>query len=161
MDVSQFCASASVVIEAPAEALYDFIADMPSVGQVSPVCTGGEWESDERGVGATFIGSNTTAERSWQARMRVTASDRPREFAWVNLGLASVPPSDELAENVRWRYTFTTVQGGTKVEESWQILESASDALKARSEEQLRELELRSQLGIEQTLTKLKQLFES
>ena len=32
---------ASIVIAAPAEELYAFIADMPRMGEVSPVCVGG------------------------------------------------------------------------------------------------------------------------
>ena len=80
MDISSFDASGDVVIDAPPEPLYDFIADMPAMGEISPWCTGGEWESDERGVGAFFVGSNAMGERTWQARMRVCEADRPREY---------------------------------------------------------------------------------
>ena len=86
MDLSDFTASGRITIDAPPEVLFDFIADMPAMGEISPQCTGGEWRSDARGVGALFVGSNAIAERTWQAQMRVLVADRPREFAWENMG---------------------------------------------------------------------------
>jgi hypothetical protein len=64
-----------VTIAAASDELYDYIADMPRVGEISRQCTGGVWEGDERGIGAAFIGSNTMGERSWRARMRVTVAE--------------------------------------------------------------------------------------
>ena len=46
---------------------------------------GGEWESDLRSVGATFIGSNTSGDHSWQAYPRHRCRSTSR-FAWENLG---------------------------------------------------------------------------
>jgi hypothetical protein len=160
MDLTTFRASASVVVDAPPEALYDFIADMPSVGEISPVCTGGEWENDERGVGATFIGTNTTPERTWQARMRVVTADRPRAIAWSNLGPASLPLADDLAHNVRWSYEFTPVEGGTRVDETWQVLPTANERYHEMDEAQLLGLQQRSQSSIEETLVRFKQRFD-
>ena len=123
MDISAFTALAASFIAAPPDELYDFIADMPAMGAISPQCIGGEWESDQRGVGAFFIGSNAMGERTWQARMRVSVADRPREFAWENLGSVDWDSPTPL---VRWGYTFDAVDGGTRVEETWRILQSYS-----------------------------------
>ena len=79
--------------------------------------------ASERGVGAFFIGSNAMGERTWQARMRVSVADRPREFAWENLGSVDWDSPTPL---VRWGYTFEPVDGGTRVEETWRILQSYS-----------------------------------
>jgi hypothetical protein len=117
MDHSQFRAAASLVIDATPEELYDFIADMPRMREISPVCVGGEWEGEARGVGATFMGSNSMPTRNWQARMRVVAADRPRAYAWCNLGGAGLPLSDDLPHNVRWSYEFTPVEGGTRLKQ--------------------------------------------
>ncbi|MCI4337615.1 MAG: SRPBCC family protein, partial [Thermoplasmata archaeon] len=125
VDVTRFRAAASVVIDAPAEVLFDFIADMPRMAEISPVNTGGAWETDARGVGATFMGTNVMPNRSWSARMRIVVSGRPRAIAWCNLGGAGLPLSDDLPHNVRWRYDFTPVEGGTRVDETWQFLETA------------------------------------
>jgi hypothetical protein len=158
MDFTTFRASASTVVAAPAEDLYAFVADMPRIGEVSPECTGGRWESEARGVGATFIGSNTEGDRSWQRRLRVAVADAPREFAWENLGDPTQPPPDGEGGPVRWSYTFTPVADGTEVVETWSLQEHPR--LVELGEETLRMVQSRSQAGIEQTLVRLKQLFE-
>jgi carbon monoxide dehydrogenase subunit G len=159
MDLADLQASASIVIAAPPEALWGFIADMPKVGQISPVCTGGEWESDLRGVGATFIGSNTAGERTWQARMKVVVADEPREFAWENIGDPAKPVADDAVASARWDYVFAPVEGGTMVDETWQMLVS-SPQLEALGEERLMRIPARNQAAMEQTLASLKALFE-
>jgi len=156
MDISPFTASARLAIVAPPETLYDFIADMPAIGAISPQCTGGEWRSDERGVGALFVGSNTQGDNTWQAQMRVVAADRPREFAWENLGAVDWPDARPLA---RWGYTFEPAADGTIVEETWRILESYS-TLEALPEAHRAGLTPWFQHNIEQTLGNLKARFE-
>ena len=62
-------------------------------------------------VGAWFTGRNELPERTWETRSQVVAADRGREFAFeVNSGW------------VRWGYTFTAVDTGTQVTESWEFL---------------------------------------
>jgi hypothetical protein len=159
MDLTDLTASATIIVSAPPEKLYEFIADMPRVGEISPVCTGGEWEGSERGVGATFIGSNTMGERTWQARMRVVAADAPREFAWENIGDPTRPVDDDTVTAARWTWTFTPVEGGTQVDESWKML-LAGPQLEAIGKERLKAIPARNQAGMEETLTKLKTLLE-
>jgi hypothetical protein len=159
MDLSDLQASATTVINVPPEKLYEFIADMPRVGEISPVCTGGEWEDDRRGVGATFIGSNTTSQRTWQARMRVTVADQSMEFAWENIGDATKPVPDDVQPAARWGYTFAAVDGGTRVDETWQMLISSAQ-LEALGEERLKRIPERNRTAMEATLAKLKALFE-
>src|SRR5262249_4359172 len=50
-------------------------------------------------------------ERTWETRSEVVAADPGREFAWV------VGP-----RIARWGYSFTAVDGGTEVVESWEFL---------------------------------------
>ncbi|HEX5587806.1 MAG TPA: SRPBCC family protein, partial [Acidimicrobiia bacterium] len=135
MDISSLHASGSVVIAASPDALYEFIADMPSIGEISAQCTGGVWESDARGVGALFVGSNTWGETTWKARMRVTVADPGREFAWENLGAADAPAADDAPGLVRWGYTFEPVDGGTRVEETWRILRPYPELESATAED--------------------------
>lgn len=150
MDISFLNASGIVAIDVPIEVAYDFIADMPAMGAISPQCTGGEWQDEERGVGAHFVGSNAMGDRSWQALMRVIVADRPREFAWENIG--AVGWSTPL---VRWGYTFETFGQGTKVEETWRILEPY-DALEALGEEARRGMPGWFHTTIAETLSNLK-----
>ncbi len=157
MQLSDFTASGRITIDAPPEVLFDFIADMPAIGKISPQCTGGAWRSDARGIGALVVGSNTVGERTWQAQMRVLVADRPREFAWQNLGAVDWPDARPL---VRWGYTFAPDSEGTIVEETWRILEMYA-ALTAMPEEHQAGLIGWVKDSIEQTLAALKTDLES
>ncbi len=114
MDMSRYAHTESTTIAAPPEAVYDLVADVARMGEWSPVCTGGTWDDDGR---TTFVGTNTTPERTWSTHCRVETADRGREFSFVNLG----PNGD--AELVRWGYRFEPAGEGTTVTESWQVLD--------------------------------------
>jgi hypothetical protein len=124
-------AAESVVIDAPAELLYDIVADLARMGELSPVYSGGFYDDDTRGKGAWFTGRNQTPQLRWETRCHVIAADRPNEVAWEMCGGRALPPEDEPqpaepheaeAPVSRWRYTFRAVDGGTEVEESWKLL---------------------------------------
>ncbi len=104
--------SESVVVARSPEALYNMVCDVTRMGQWSPVCTACWWDDgDGPRVGAWFTGRNELPERTWETRSQVVAADRGREFAFeVNGGW------------VRWGYTFTAVDSGTLVTESWEFL---------------------------------------
>jgi hypothetical protein len=156
MDLRDLQASASVVIAAPPDKLYEFISDMPRIGEISPECTGGEWESSSGTVGATFIGSNASGGISWQARMRVAVAEPPREFAWENMGGVAAGDGEP---NARWRYVFTPVVGGTQVEETWKMLRILPQ-LEARGEDFVSGLPEVRRKNMEETLARLKALYE-
>ena len=52
--------SESVLIDAPAERIYDLVADMPRMGEWSPECQRVDWTDDSDGPvpNATFVGHN-------------------------------------------------------------------------------------------------------
>ncbi len=156
MDIATFRASGSITVSAPPEEVYGFISDMTRMGEISPECTGGTWESESRGVGAIFIGSNTAGDRTWQRRIRIAVANSPREFAFENLSDAAVPPSADDKPIARWGYTFTPHDGGTKVEETWELLDHP--LLDTFGEERMRGRQATNQDGINQTLAKLKAL---
>jgi hypothetical protein len=160
MDISAVHASGSVVVAAPPDAIYDFIADMPSIGEISPQCVGGSWEDDARGVGAYFIGSNVWRERAWKIRVRVVAADPDREFAWENLGDPGEPNRDDIPGLIRWGYTFEPVDGGTQVEETWRILRPYAQ-LEGATDEDFERLIRNFEHAIAATLTNLKARFEA
>ena len=102
----------SVVVAAPPEVLYDMVADVTRTGEWSPVCTSCWWdEGASAREGAWFTGRNETPERTWETRSQVVVADRGREFAFAVGG-----------SYVRWGFTFTPVEGGTLVTESWEFL---------------------------------------
>jgi hypothetical protein len=104
--------SESVVVASSPESLYDMIADVTRTGEWSPVCTACWWDEGEGPrVGAWFTGRNEVPGRVWETRSEVVAAEPGREFAWAVGGAW-----------VRWGYTFTPVDGGTQVTESWEFL---------------------------------------
>jgi hypothetical protein len=101
-----------ILVAAPAEHVYDLVADITRMGGYSPVCKECWWdEGDRPTVGAHFTGRNVIGDRTWETRSEVVAADRGREFAWVT--------SEGM---VRWGYTFATADGRTEVTESWAFL---------------------------------------
>lgn len=145
----------SVVIARSPEDLYDMVADVTRMGEWSPVCMACWWdEGDGPRQGAWFTGRNESPERTWETRSQVVAADRGREFAWMVGG-----------SWVRWGYTFTAVDAGTQVTESWEFLpdgvtrfhdrygDDAPAQIVARTEA--------ARSGIPQTLAALKKSAES
>ena len=104
--------SESIVVARSPEVLYDMVSDVTRMGEWSPVCQACWWDDgDGLRAGAWFTGRNELPERTWETRSQVVAADRGREFAFeVNSGW------------VRWGYTFTAVDSGTQVTESWEFL---------------------------------------
>ena len=103
--------SDSTVIARSPEELYDMVADVTRMGDWSPVCKACWWdEGHGPRLGARFTGRNELPERTWETRSEVVVADPGREFAFV-----------VLSTGTRWGYTFTPVEGGTQVTESWEF----------------------------------------
>src|SRR4051794_12278127 len=78
----------SIDIAAPADRLYDLVADMPHMGDWSNECRAVEWTGGTTGpaVGATFLGHNAIGPGGmirWSRKGRVLVAERGREFAFV------------------------------------------------------------------------------
>ena len=103
----------SVVVEMPAEELYDLVSDVTRTGEWSPVCAACRWDDEEQAgqVGAWFTGFNERPDRTWETRSEVVAAERGREFAWIVGG-----------RFVRWGFGLAAVDGGTELTESWEFL---------------------------------------
>jgi Polyketide cyclase / dehydrase and lipid transport len=100
-------------ISAPAEAIYDLVADMPRMGRWSPECERVEWTGGATGpaVGASFTGHNRNGARNWSTHGTVTVADRGREFTFEVRSVLNLPVS-------RWSYRFEPTTGGCVVVES-------------------------------------------
>jgi hypothetical protein len=91
--------------------VYDMIADVTRMGEWSPECRGCEWDEGAGPfVGAGFSGKNVDPTHEWQTHSQIVAAERGQEIAWV-VDITSV----------RWTYTFTPAEGGTRVTESWEF----------------------------------------
>jgi hypothetical protein len=106
--------SVQAEIAAPAEVLYDLIADMPRLGEWSPECERVEWRGGATAAapGVGFTGHNRNGSRHWSTHGTVTAADRGRLFAFEVRSVLNLPVS-------LWSYRFTAAaDGGTLVTES-------------------------------------------
>jgi Polyketide cyclase / dehydrase and lipid transport len=108
----------SVVIGAPADAVYDLVAEMTRMGDWSPECAAVEWEGGATGpaVDARFVGHNQGGPfglMRWSRHGRVLTAERGREFAFAT--------EEGGREGTVWRYRFESVDGGTCVTESYHV----------------------------------------
>ena len=145
----------SVVIQRSPADLYDLVSDVTRMGEWSPVCKACWWdEGDGPRAGAWFTGRNELPERTWETRSRVVAADRGREFAFAVRG-----------SWVRWGYTFTPVEGGTQVTESWEFLPDGIAGFRDRfgpdAEAQIANRSEAAHRGIPVTLAALKNAAEA
>ncbi len=104
----------TVVVNAPAKAVYALVSDVTRTGEWSTTCRACEWEDpSQRGVGARFTGDNETAARRWSTTSTVVTAVAGREFAWeVGQGY------------VRWGYLLSAREGGTEVTHTWEFTEA-------------------------------------
>jgi hypothetical protein len=153
--MSSLSYSESIMVARSPEDLYDMVSDVTRMGEWSPVCTACWWD-DGLGPqpGAWFTGRNELPERTWETRSQVVAADRGREFAFVVGG-----------SWVRWGYTFTPVDGGTQVTESWEFLPDGVTRFHNRfgsdAAAQIADRTLATRNGIPVTLAALKKSAES
>jgi uncharacterized membrane protein len=110
--------SRSVVIEAPAERIYELVADLPRMGDWSSECRQVEWLDGSTGPveGATFIGHNQGGPcglMKWSRRGRVLIAEPGGEFAFVT--------EEGGRESTEWRYRLEPVEGATRVTESYTV----------------------------------------
>jgi ligand-binding SRPBCC domain-containing protein len=149
--------SGTIVINRPPEDLYDMVADVTQMGALSPVCKACWWDEGEGPqVGAMFTGRNERPERTWETRSEVAVADRGREFAWV----VAQPPT-----RARWGYSFSAVDGGTQVVETWELPpEGAAFFVERFGDAAPEEIATRHEAaksGIRDTLAALKELAEA
>ena len=108
----------SVVVDAPADAVYDLVAEMTRMGEWSPETAQVEWIDGSTGpaVGARFVGHNISGPfhlLKWSRKGTVRAAERGREFTFAT--------EEGGKEGTVWSYRFEPVDGGTRVTESYTI----------------------------------------
>jgi hypothetical protein len=104
-------------MSAPADKIWDVIADVRNTGRFSPEVFEAEWLDDAEGpaMGARFRGHVRRNERGpvYWTTCRVTACDPGREFGF------DVLVGDRTANS--WHYSLAPVDGGTEVTESFRM----------------------------------------
>jgi hypothetical protein len=113
--------SASTDVDAPADVIYDLIADMPRMGEWSPECQRVEWTDGTDGTAgpvanATFVGHNQGGPfglMRWSRHGRVLTAERGREFAFVT--------EEGGRDSTVWRYRFEPDGDRVRVTESYEV----------------------------------------
>jgi hypothetical protein len=144
-----------IVVNRSPDELYAMVADVTRMGEWSPICKACWWdEGDGPRVGAWFTGRNELPERTWETRSEVVAADPGREFAFAVHGTIA-----------RWGYTFTPVDGGTEITESWEFLPGGLEFFEQRfgdeSAAQIADRVEKAQTGIAETLAAIKRVAEA
>ena len=110
--------SESVDVDAPAEAIYDLVADLTRMSEWSPECARVEWEdgATRPAADARFVGHNRGGPfklMRWSRHGRVLVAEPGCEFAFAT--------EEGGREGTVWRYRFEAVDGGTRVTESYHV----------------------------------------
>jgi len=145
----------SAHIAAPPERLYDIIADVTRMPELSPEIVRCAWldGATEAVPGARFKATNKV-RITWSNKPVITVADRGREIVWAR--------TEPGAGTVEWRYRFEPEGNETRVTESYQVTKPLTrfgwfliETIAGRRE---RRSDLRS--GMEQTLERLRALAE-
>ena len=149
--------SVSMDINAPAERLYDLVADVTAMGKWSPECTGGKWLGGATGAqkGARFRGTNRNGVFFWTTVCTITAAEPSRTIEWVTKAIGLLP-------GALWRYEFTpNPSGGTTVTESTEDRRGWFLRATAPFTVGVRDRASRNRMSMQTTLERLKAAAES
>ena len=110
--------SATVHMAAPADKIWDLVADVRNIGSYSPEVFEAEWLDGATGPaeGARFIGHNKGGPRGlmkWSRQGRVLTADPGHEFVFVT--------EEGGRESTEWRYRLEPSGVGTQVTESYTV----------------------------------------
>lgn len=148
-----FAGEASIDITAPAERIYDLVADVTSTGDRSPECRRVEWIGTPGAtVGAQFRGRNRWRGFVWWRRATIVQADRGREFTF-----RTEPARFLYHDSTVWTYRLEPVSDDTvRVTESYEVdapvwIRTMDAVLRRRSA---------LQRGMQKTLAALKQTAE-
>ena len=106
---------------APAEAVWQIIADVTRVGEWSHECRGARLLGDARAAapGVRFRGQNRSGVFRWSRSCVFTLVEPPRAIAWRTGGLWG------RVDSTQWRLDLEPVQGGTRIIQTYQVLRVA------------------------------------
>ena len=147
--------SVTVSMAAPADKIWDLIADVRNTGRFSPEVMEAEWLGGATGpaLGARFRGHGKRNEIRpvYCTTCEVTACEPGREFGFA------VMMGDKALNN--WHYRLTSVDGGTDVTESFRLDDSLAMKLFSVLGGQLRRR--RNVRDMRKTLERIKDVVEA
>ena len=104
---------AEVDIEAPPRAVWPLVSDITFPAGADTELQGAEWTTDDRGIGAIFIGHNKLGDNKWSLDNHITAYEEGRVFEWSTVNPAS--------PGGRWRFEIMDQGVGSRVRFSVEI----------------------------------------
>jgi hypothetical protein len=106
-----------VVVPASPDAIWQVLTDVGRVGEWSIEARAGEWLDEHRGVGARFRGPNKRGLARWTKICTVQECDAPRRFVFHTAPARTDPGA------TAWEFDLVEVEGGTRIRQSFRILE--------------------------------------
>ena len=147
----------SVHVDAPADAVYDLVADLPRMGEWSPECTSVAWREGSRGAvpGARFRGWNRRGPIRWFTDAVVAEAERGRALAF-DVRLYRWPIA-------RWAYRFEADASGQgcTVTEEWTDRRSSPYRIITGVALNVHDRPSHNRTGMERTLDQLKAAAEA
>lgn len=142
-------------IDAPCDAVYAMVTDLPGMGAHSPENTGGRWLGGANGpaVGARFKGTNKKGFRRWSTTVTVTDATGPRRFAF-DVDFTGIPIA-------AWTYEITERPGGCTVAETYRDRRPGWMRVGSGPVMGVTDRAAHNRVGMEQTLANLKRAAES
>lgn len=109
------------VTRAPAEAVWQIVADVTRVGEWSHECRGARLLGGARAAapGVRFRGRNRSGVFRWSRSCVFTAVDPPRALSWRTGGLWGK------ADSTEWRIDLEPLAQGTRIVQTYRVLRVA------------------------------------
>jgi hypothetical protein len=154
--VDPFRYAESIVVQAPAESVYDLVTDIGRTGEWSPICRECRWRDSARAEpGAWFVGHNEADGQVWETESQVVVAERGREFAWLVGG-----------QYVRWSYRFEQLgPESSRLTEGWEFLPAGramfEEKYGAAAEQRIALRRRQAVTGIPATLAAIKRIAEA
>ncbi len=147
-----FTGTATTSVAVSSDSAYALVSDITRMPELSPECHRCQWQSaGDVGEGAFFVGQNRAHDHQWTTLCQVTQAEPGHRFAF-DAGIRD-------RKFTRWSYLFTPDGDGTRITETFEILELPPHLAAATPQQRLsRVAELQD--GLCQTLARLKHILE-
>jgi uncharacterized protein YndB with AHSA1/START domain len=147
---------ASINVNAPAEAVYNLVADLPSMGKWSPECVRCDWLGGATAAapGARFKGRNRQGWHRWSTTGTVVAAEPGRQLSWDITSIFGLPVA-------RWTYSIEPAGDGCRVVERMDDHRGAFMKFAARAATGVKDRTEHNKAGMQETLERLKAAAEA
>ncbi|HZN13167.1 MAG TPA: SRPBCC family protein [Acidimicrobiales bacterium] len=146
----------SIHIAAAPEAIYDLVADLPSMGKWSPECQRCDWLGGATAAapGVKFKGRNRIGWRRWSTKGTVVAASPGEELSFDITSVFGLPVA-------RWSYRLEPDAGGVTVTETFEDKRGGTIKFLGTIVSGVGDREDHNRAGMEATLKRIKAAAEA